>query len=196
MQHIDQIGGPSMAKGVDANYRFISASQELTARITQRQQALALYVTLIVSLLAALVALKTSPASNNVPVEWLVLGFPVASLCFVFLHYKAERAITNLRQFMSELERIDDTHKSLPSYNTHPQWSVTANKARRFHDYAGIVLVAGGNATGLGAALGIYPARFAEQPITLWLSIAIGAVSVIGLLINPLWSYAPPARDD
>ena len=42
----------------------------------------------------------------------------------------------------------------------------------------------------------IYPARFAEQPITLWLSIAIGAISVIGLLVNPLWTYAPPARDD
>jgi hypothetical protein len=31
---------------VDANYRFISASQEVNARITQRQQALTLYVTL------------------------------------------------------------------------------------------------------------------------------------------------------
>lgn len=54
---------------MDANYRFISASQELTARITQRQQALALYVTLVVSLLAALVALKSSQARDSVPVE-------------------------------------------------------------------------------------------------------------------------------
>ena len=184
-----------MAKGVDANYRFISASQEVTARISQRQQALALYVTLMVSLLAALVALKTSQARDDVPVEWLVLGFPVTSLCFVFLHYKAERAITNLRQFLSELERLDDAHRSLPSYNTHPQWAARANRARRFHDYAGIVLVGGGNATGLGAAVSIYPARFSQEPVTLWLSIAIAAVSIGALLINPLWSYSPAADE-
>ena len=180
-----------MAKGVDANYRFVVASQELTARISQRQQALALYVTLVVSLLAAFVALKANPAHDDVPVEWLVLGFPVASLCFVFLHYKAERAITNLRQFMSELERVEDNHKALPSYNTDPQWAARANKARRFHDYAGIVLVAGGNAIGLGAAVSIYPARFAQEPIAFWISIAIAAVSVLGLLLNPIWSYTP-----
>ncbi|WP_201268925.1 hypothetical protein [Sinorhizobium meliloti] len=116
-------------------------------------------------------------------------------MCFVFLHYKAERAITNLRLFMSELERLEDAHKVLPSYNTHPQWAARANKARRFHDYAGIVLVAGGNATGLGAALSIYPARFSQEPATLWLSIAITAASVLGLLLNPLWSFAPANAD-
>ncbi|HSC66617.1 MAG TPA: hypothetical protein VLC79_02920, partial [Cellvibrio sp.] len=57
---------------VDANYRFIAAYQEVNARINQRQQALALYVTLVVSLLAALVALKPGEGSSEVPVEWLV----------------------------------------------------------------------------------------------------------------------------
>lgn len=61
---------------VDANYRFIAASQEVNARINQRQQALALYVTLAVSLLAALVALKPSEGKSPVPAEWLLLGFP------------------------------------------------------------------------------------------------------------------------
>src|SRR5262245_50397805 len=122
-----------MAKSVDANYRFIAASQEVNARINQRQQALALYVTLIVSLLAALVALKSSDSSGVVPVEWLVLGFPVSSICFTFLNYKAERAITNLRRFMSALEQLDDADKAIPSYNTHPEWAIGANKARRFH---------------------------------------------------------------
>ena len=40
----------------DANYRFVQPN-EVNARITQRQQALALYVTLVVSLLATLVKL-------------------------------------------------------------------------------------------------------------------------------------------
>lgn len=41
---------------VDANYRFIAAYQEVNARVAQRQQALGLYVSLVVSLLAARVA--------------------------------------------------------------------------------------------------------------------------------------------
>jgi hypothetical protein len=100
---------------VDANYRFIAAYQEVNARINQRQQALALYATLTVSLLAVLVALKPSEDSGNLPVEWLVLGFPVASTCLAFLNYKAERAITNLRKFISELERLGNAHEALPS---------------------------------------------------------------------------------
>ncbi len=69
---------------VDANYRFIAASNELNARIAQRQQALSLYITLVLGLLAALVALRPDSPAQRVPVEWLVLGFPVASLCLVF----------------------------------------------------------------------------------------------------------------
>jgi len=176
---------------VDANYRFIAASQEVNARITQRQQALALYVTLVVSLLAALVALKPNEAKSSVPAEWLLLGFPVASVCLAFLNYKAERAITNLRRFMSALERLDDAHEILPSYNTHAKWAAGANKARRFHDYAAAVLVAGGNAIGLAAVLKIYPQRIAETPGTLWLSVAIAVGSVLALLLSPRWSFTP-----
>lgn len=41
---------------VDANYRFIAAYHEVNARVAQRQQALGLYVSLVVSLLVLLVA--------------------------------------------------------------------------------------------------------------------------------------------
>lgn len=176
---------------VDANYRFISASQEVNARINQRQQALALYVTLVVSLLAALVALKPGEGRASPPVEWLVLGFPAASICLAFLNYKAERAITNLRHFLSALEQLDNAHDLLPSYNTHPKWSAGANRARRFHDYAAAVLVAGGNAIGLGAALRIYPERLGETPLALGVAIAGSLVSLLVLLATPRWSYTP-----
>jgi hypothetical protein len=176
---------------VDANYRFIAASQEVNARISQRQHALALYVTLVVGLLAALVALKTSEKSAPVPAEWLLLGFPVSSVCLVFLNYKAEKAITNLRRFMSALERLDSAHEDLPSYNTHPRWAVDANRARRFHDYAAAVLVAGGNAVGLAAILKIYPHRIAEAPIAFWLATTVAAGSALALLLSPRWSYEP-----
>lgn len=176
---------------VDANYRFIAAYQEVNARINQRQQALALYVTLVVSLLAALVALKPGNSNAEVPIEWLLAGFPVASLCLAFLNYKAERAISNLRRFLSALEQLNDAHEQLPSYNTHENWSQGANKARRFHDYAAIILVIGGNAIGLGAAAEIYPERITEMSLALWLSIAIALFSVLLLLITPKWSYKP-----
>ena len=92
---------------VDANYRFIAANQEVNARITQRQQALALYVSLVVSLLAVLVALRPAAGAKEPPVEWLILGFPVASLCLAFLNYMAERAISNLRTFIAVLEQLE-----------------------------------------------------------------------------------------
>jgi len=177
---------------VDANYRFIAASQEVNARIQQRQQALALYVTLVVSLLAALVALKPGDAAGTaVPVEWLMLGFPTAAVCLAFLNYKAERAITNLRRFLSALEQLDQAHERLPSYNTHAQWALGANHARRFHDYAAAVLVAGGNAVGLGAALKIYPQRLAEAPWTLGLAVALSVAAVAVLLLSPRWGFTP-----
>jgi len=179
---------------VDANYRFIAAYQEINVRIAQRQQALTLYVTLTVSLLAALVALKPGEATGNPPIEWLVLGFPVASLALVFLNYMAERAIANLRHFLSGLERLDNAHQSLPSYHVDPVWTLAANKARRFHVFAAAILVAGSNGIGLGAVIKIYPDRIADNPAILVFSAIIALGSVIALLVIPRWSYRPSSN--
>lgn len=176
---------------VDANYRFIAAYQEVNARINQRQQALTLYVTLTVSLLAAMVALKPGEGSGALPIEWLVLGFPLASACLVFLNYKVERAITNLRQFLSALEQLEDAHLTLPSYNTDPRWALGANRARRFQDYAAAMLVCGGNAIGLAAVIKIYPHRSAQNPEILWITVAVALACMLALLITPRWSYRP-----
>lgn len=176
---------------VDANYRFIAASQELNARIVQRQQALALYVTLTVSLLAALVALATARDGADVPVEWLVLGFPVASLTLALLNYNSERAISNLRTFLSTLECLGGAHDTLPSYNTDPRWSIAANKARRVRDHATLLLALAGNAMGVGAAARIYPQRLAESGVFLVVGGAMALLSVAILLHTRRWSYAP-----
>lgn len=175
---------------VDANYRFMAAYQEVNTRIAQRQQALSLYATLILSLLAALVALKPSNG-GGVPVEWLLPGFPAASFCLAFLNYKGERAISNLRSFLSTLEQLNNAHEHLPSYNTHPKWAQGANKARRFHDFTALVLVIAGNGIGLGAAIHIYPDRVAEAPAVIWGSVFVAIISVVVLLLVPRWSYTP-----
>jgi hypothetical protein len=180
---------------VDANYRFIAAYQEVNARISQRQQALALYVTLVVSLLAALVAFRPGPVGSDSAVEWLLLGFPVASVCLAALNYKAERAITNLRRFLSALEQLGDGHHILPSYNTDPRWALDANRARRFHDMAAALLVAGGNAVGLGAFLNIHAQRAALHPWIVVACAAVALVTVVVLLLIPRWSYRPPSQN-
>lgn len=179
------------SSSVDANYRFIAAYQEVNARIAQRQQAMALYVTLVVSLLAALVALSTSARAPSVPVEWLVLGFPVASTTLALLSYTSERAISNLRMFLSTLERLGDMHQTLPSYNTDPKWSSAANRARRFRDLATVLLAFAGNGIGFGAAWAIYPQRLAESAGMFYGAIALAVASLVVLLITPRWSYAP-----
>ena len=174
---------------VDANYRFVASYQEINARIAQRQHALALFVTLIVGLLAAVVALRPTSGAQSAPIEWLILGFPGAAICFAFLNYKAERAITNLRTFLAALERVGGAEKVLPSYNADPRWSQSANKARRFHDYASAVLVAGGNFVGLGAAWAIHPDRIADAPFFLIAAAVLAVGSLAAVLLTPRWSY-------
>lgn len=176
---------------VDANYRFIAAYQEVNARIVQRQQSLGLYVTMTASLLAGLLALHPGNGPSALPVEWLVFGFPVTSLCLAFLNYKTERAITNLRSFLSTLEQLDNAHLDMPSYNTDPRWARGVNKVRRFHDLAGGILAAGANAIGIGVVMQLYPERLARQPIFLYVLIGGAIVSVLALLIIPRWSYRP-----
>lgn len=178
-------------KAVDANYRFIAAYQEVNARIVQRQQSLTLYVTLTASLLAALLALHPGRAGRELPVEWLVFAFPVTTLCLAFLNYKTERAITNLRSFLSSLERIGNAHHQLPSYNTDPRWATGVNKVRRFHDYAAAVLASGANAIGIGVVLRLYPERLADHHFLLFTLIVSAMLSVVALLLIPRWSYRP-----
>ena len=175
---------------VDANYRYIAGYQEVNARVAQRQHAMGLYVTLIVGLLATLVALRPSPGAHTAPIEWLLLGFPASAICFAFLNYKAERAITNLRTFLAELERLGEANESLPSFNADPRWSQSANKARRFHDYAAAVLVGGGNLIGLGAAQAIYPQRIAEAPFFMYTVAILAIGSLAAVLWTPRWSYS------
>ena len=176
---------------VDANYRFIAAYQEVNSRIVQRQQSLALFVTLTATLLAGLLALHPGGNGRQLPVEWLVFGFPVTSLCLAFLNYKAERAITNLRSFLSALEKLDEAHQRLPSYNTDPRWAHGVNKVRRFHDIAAAILATGANGIGIGVVLQLYPERLADKPFVLHLLVLGAIVSVLALLIIPRWSYRP-----
>lgn len=189
---------PAAGRGliVDANYRFIAAYQEVNARIAQRQQALGLYVSLTIGLLAVLVALRPDSGRQALPVEWLALGFPVTSATLVFLNYKAERALANLRRFLSQLERLNDAHLALPSYNTDPRWTRDANQARRYHDYAAATLVATANALAVATVVGVHPERAAGNAAVVWLIAVVAVLATLALVLMPRLSYRPDSGTD
>jgi hypothetical protein len=180
---------------VDANYRFIAAAQEANARIAQRQQALALYVTMALSLIAAMVALSrpgTGPTDGG-SMPWLLLGFPLASLCLWFLNFKSEAALANIRRFLSQLEQLDNAHERLPSFNTDHRWVDPANSARRYQDFASAALTAGAHAIAIAVAFQAEPNH--PHIVGLALTTALsGAVLTAALLLVPLWRHRAPVR--
>jgi hypothetical protein len=180
---------------VDANYRFVAASQEANARIVQRQQALALYVTITLSLIAAMVALSHagSEQSDSSAMPWLLLGFPLASLCLLFLNFKSEAALTNIRRFLSELEQLGDAHERLPSFNTDVRWVTSANRARRYHDFASAALTAGAHAIAIAVAIKTNPNHPYIASLAAMTAIA-GAILTAALLMVGRWRYQPVAR--
>lgn len=181
---------------VDANYRFIAAAQEANARIAQRQQALALYVTIALSLIAAMVALSrpTGGATDGGSMPWLLLGFPLASLCLWFLNFKSEAALANIRRFLSQLEQLDNAHERLPSFNTDHRWIDPANSARRYQDFASAALTAGSHAIAIAVALQTEPNHPHIIALTVTTAIA-GAVLSAALLAVPLWRYRAPVKE-
>lgn len=181
-------------KPVEANYRFTAAANELNVRIALRQQLLTFYTTLVLGLLAALVALRPEPDGSHAPVEWLALGFPVASLCLVLLNIKTEHSLTHLRNFMSTLEQVGNAHHHLPSYNADPSWAAGTNGMRRLHDYSAAMLVAAAHAVGMGALWRIYPLEMGWQSPSMWVCGISGVAAAIALLWLERLRFRPRLR--
>ncbi len=160
-----------MPEHVSANYRYISTYNEVNARIAQRQQALNIFITLFIGLLAALVGIHGFYGEAPY-VEWLLLGFPVASTSLTLLNFKNERLITNLRRYLSELEQLSSAEPVLPAYNTDRKWITEASRARRFYDYACAILIAASTCVAIGAFDVIFPARFSTS-LPIVLSVAV-----------------------
>ena len=167
------------------NYRYIAASNELNARTSQRQQALTIFISFFIGLLAALIASQNASKSSGAHIEWILLGFPVASATFAFLNYKYERIITNLRQYLSRLEQHNQAHLALPSYNTDVEWVSSNNHARRFHDYACAILILACNSIGISAFYVLYPLRFDQS---YWV---LAIVILVALLTAGLHWFLP-----
>ncbi|XID75489.1 hypothetical protein ACF3NA_02805 [Alkanindiges sp. WGS2144] len=173
------------------NYRYIAASNELNARTSQRQQALTIFISFFIGLLAALIASHNTSKSSSAHIEWILLGFPVASATFAFLNYKYERIITNLRQYLSRLEQYNQAHLALPSYNTDPEWVSSANHARRFHDYACAILILACNSIGISAFYVLFPLRFNQSYWVLVVVILVAFLTAGLHWLLPRFGYKP-----
>ncbi|SDT91238.1 hypothetical protein SAMN05444156_0675 [Verrucomicrobium sp. GAS474] len=176
---------------VAANYRYIAAYNEVTARVAQRQQSLVFYSTLVFGLLAALLGTRRPDGTASTASFWILYGFAIASACLTLLNFKYELTIANLRRFLSELESLNNPGLVLPSFNLQPQWAKGANAGRRFHDYTSALLIAAGN----GVALGLLFANSASEVFwhapAVWITGLTAVAAIVAHLRLAALSYKP-----
>jgi len=146
---------------VTANYRYIAAYNEVVARISQRQQTLTLFVAIFTGLVTAFIAGRDLFRTQPFALDWLMIGFPAASVSLTLLNSKYERLLSILRGYLASLERVRDAHLVLPSYNCEPGLIGRANNARRHHDFTCATLIMAYNAV----ALGIYDSIASHEDI-------------------------------
>lgn len=135
---------------VSANYRYIAAYNEVVARISQRQQTLTLFVAIFTGLVTAFIAGRDLFRAQPVALDWLMMGFPAASISLTLLNTKYERLISILRAYLASLERVGGAQAVLPSYNCDVRVIGQANAARRQHDFTCATLIMAYNAVALG----------------------------------------------
>jgi hypothetical protein len=68
---------------------------------------------------------------------------------------------------------------------------VSANKARRFHDFACAVLVGACNTIALGVFYKVYPEHFKPNAWVIWITSLIALGSVAALLSMTRFSHRP-----
>lgn len=177
---------PPSGDYVLSNFRYLSAYNELVARIGQRQQSLALFVAIFTGLVTALILTREIFKSEHSAIVWLMIGFPMASLILTFLNYKYETLISLLRHHLADLERVKDAHLHFPSYNCDSGIMARANRARFFHDLTCAILILSYNT----AAVGIYVSICEpSMPPNRLVTLGVGAVA-FGCFIAHLWLRA------
>ena len=163
------------------NFRYLSAYNELVARISQRQQTLALFVAIFTGLVTALIATRELFKSDDYTIQLIIAGFPFASIALTLLNYKYEQLISILREYLADLERVKGADHFYPSYNCDPQYAVRANKARHFHDLTCATLIFAYNAVAIGVYHSVSTA--AGQPSTLF-NVVIAFVGTVCIIAN------------
>jgi hypothetical protein len=166
------------------NFRYLSAYNELVARISQRQQTLTLFVAIFTGLVTAIVASREMFKANHPTVAWIMVGFPFASIALTMLNFKYEMLISLLREYLAELERVKDSHLSYPSYNCDPGYMKRANQARHFHDLTCAMLILAYNVAAIGIYMSLSGETESNQLVVWGVGIIAGACFVAHLCLR------------
>jgi hypothetical protein len=150
------------------NFRYLSAYNELVARISQRQQTLTLFVAIFTGLVTAVVATRDVFRTSHSSIAWIMIGFPCASIALTLLNYKYELLLSILREYLADLEAVKDAHLHYPSYNHDPAYMERANNARQFHDLTCAVLILAYNAAAIGLYISICGTTVQPYPLVIW----------------------------
>lgn len=172
---VASMGGERVA----ANYRYIAAYNEVVARISQRQQTLTLFVAIFTGLVTALVAGRDLLKGPGLTLDWLMLGFPAASVALTLLNTKYERLLSILRGYLAALERIGNAHEMLPSYNCDAGLIAQANTARRHHDLTCATLIVTYNGIAVGIFSSLSPLNNALASGVLGLIVIVALACVV-----------------
>ena len=168
--------------------RYISAWNEVAIRIAQRQNALSLYITLVIGIIAALLTTK-SLASSKGTIEsvWLAYGFPIVSFSFACLNLKHELTILNLRRYLRDCEATIKNDPKL-TYHASLAWSTRHNNVRRLHDVASGILVLSCSVLGGFVIYHVEPQLVALNSMVWWVFLVTNFSSLLMTLYPSIQS--------
>ncbi|MGY3132254.1 hypothetical protein ACVWZM_002936 [Bradyrhizobium sp. USDA 4501] len=127
---------------VSADARYLAAWSEVTARITQRQNALYIFMATSGVIIGFAFSMKGFPVGARALV---LLAVPLTAYTMALLNEKHNQTIALLRSFLALCEKSSD--KTTPSlrdisYNWHIDFREAALAFRRYHDRAFAIAIA------------------------------------------------------
>lgn len=128
---------------VSADARYLAAWSEVTARITQRQNSLYIFMATSGVIIGFAFSMKGFPVGARALV---LLAVPLTAYTMALLNEKHNQTIALLRSFLALCEKLSD-NKSTPSlrdicYNWHIDFREAALGFRRYHDRAFAIAIA------------------------------------------------------
>jgi hypothetical protein len=135
----------SQIETVNLDSRYQMAWIEVTTRITQRQNALYLFIAISGAIIGyfSTEAFRREAATD--PIFWVhkigLLGVPVTAWAFGRLNAKHDETIALLRRFLALCEqegeaKIRGSALARLSYNANPMFAVYAQRFRQYHTHA------------------------------------------------------------
>ena len=184
---------------VDLNSRYSSAWFEVNTRLTLRQSALSVYVSLI-SIVLVGIGLSKASASGAVVATYLPLLVPILSLGLAMQLYMHDKIIINLCNFIMLCEQLENPDPQtpqnqpvqaqpvqplpLPSYLANDQWYKTDLDIRQLHHYSVAIIIVVFNILAYLAANAAQPGIFYLNSASMWILISMTIASVILVLYS------------